>query len=398
MKRWLIIIIGVIVILFLAYRVTLLVIGRTGGGQLQDERPAVAVEVASVRFGPIREIRRFTGTVFPYNRYVVAPKVSGRLIEITKRIGDPVREGELIARVDDAEYLQAVREAEANLKIAEASLAESRSQVELARQEKERVGSLEERGLVTTAELEAAVTNHEAREARYRLALAQVEQREAVLASSRIRLGYTRLTASGAGLIGERFVDEGALLAPNTAVVLVVGIDSVIVRTTITERDYGHVKPGQPVEVLVDAFPDRRFSGTVTRIAPMMREASRMAEMEVEVDNEQHMLKPGMFARIEVVTAEKESAQLVPSTAVVERGGASVLFLIPDGETAVRYVRAETGIVTPDLTEIIEPTLRGRVVTLGQHLLDDGSPVMLPEETAGASGGPDAAGGEKNGQ
>ncbi|UCF06389.1 MAG: efflux RND transporter periplasmic adaptor subunit [bacterium] len=395
MKRWFIIVIGGLVIFFLAFRVTLLVMKGTGGGQLRDQRPAVAVEVAAVRFGPIREIRKFTGTVYPYNRYVVAPKVSGRVIQITKRIGDPVREGELIARIDDAEYQQAVRESEASLKIAKASLAESRSQFELARQEKERVGSLEARGLATTAELEAALTNYEAREARYRLALAQVEQREAALASSRIRLGYTRLTASGAGFIGERFVDEGALLAPNMAVVLVVRIDSVIVRTTITERDYRYIRPDQPVEVLVDAFPDRRFSGTVARIAPMMQETSRMAEMEVEVGNQLHMLKPGMFARIEVVTAEKDNTQLVPSTAVVERGG-SGLFVVPEGETVARYERVTTGIVTPDVTEILEPLLQGRVVTLGQHLLDDGSPIMLPAETPGASGEPDTAGGEKN--
>lgn len=396
MRKWFIIVIGGLVLLFLVFKVTQLVMKRTGGGQSQDQRPAVAVEVAAVWFGPIREIRKFTGTVFPYNRYIVAPKVSGRVIQITKRIGDQVRAGELIARIDDAEFQQAVRESEASLKIAEASLTESRSQVELARQEKERVESLAARDLATTAELEAGLSNYEAREARYRLAQAQVEQREAALASSRIRLGYTHLTASGAGFIGERFVDEGALLAPNMPVVLVVGIDSVIVRTTITERDYGHIRPGQPVEVLVDAFPDKRFSGTVTRIAPMMQEASRMAEMEVEVDNESHMLKPGMFARIEVVTDKKERTQLVPSTAVVERRGGSGLFVIPEGESVARYKSVTTGIITPDVTEVLEPPLQGRVVTLGQHLLDDGSPVMLPEEMPGASGEPDAAGGEKN--
>lgn len=396
MKKWLIIVIGGLVVIFLVFRLTMLLVKGTGGGQLEDQRPAVAVEIAAVRFGPIREIRKLTGAVFPYNQYVVAPKVSGRVIQISKRIGDPVREGELIARIDDAEYQQAVRESEANMKIAQASLAESRSQFELARQEKERIESLEARGIATAAELETALTNYEAREARYRLAQAQVEQREAVLASSRIRLSYTRLTASRAGFVGARFVDEGALLAPNMAVVLVVGIDSVIVRTTITERDYGHIKPGQSVDVLVDAFQDRRFSGTVERIAPMMQEASRMAEMEVEVDNEAHMLKPGMFARIEVMTAAKDSTQLVPSTAVVERSGETGLFVIPDGETVARYVRVTTGIITPDATEILEPSLRGRVVTLGQHLLDDGSPIMLPEESSSANGEPDAAGGKKN--
>jgi RND family efflux transporter MFP subunit len=381
MKKWLIIA-SSLVIVFLVFRLTLLIIDRTGGDQAEGERPAVAVEVASVIFGPIEEVRKFTGTVFPYNQYILAPKISGRVIQINKRIGDPVLEGELIAQIDDAEYQQAVRESEANLKIAEASMVESRSQMELARQEKERLKSLESRELATTAELETSLTNFEGREARYQLAQAQVEQRQAALASSRIRLGYTRLTASSAGFIGERFVDEGALLAPNTAVVLVVGIDSVIVRTTITERDYGRIEQGQPADVLVDTFRGSRFSGTVARLAPMMQEASRMAEMEIEVDNRSYMLKPGMFARIEVTTAEKDSTQLVPSSAIVERGGETVLFVIPDGETVARFVKVITGIVTADLTEIVEPIIEGRVVTMGQHLLDDGSPVMLNEESA----------------
>jgi RND family efflux transporter MFP subunit len=396
MRNRFIIAASILIFIILVIRLVPLLTKGSGGGRSNDERPPVAVEVASVRFGPLKEIRRFTGTVFPYNQYIVAPKVAGRVIQIGKRIGDPVSKGEVIARIDDAEYQQAVREAEANLKIAEASLSEALSQIDLSRQEKERAESLESRGMATAAELDAARSNYEARQARYQLALAQVDQRRAMLESSKIRLGYTILTASGKGLIGERFVGEGALLAPNTAVVLVVEIDSVIVRTTITERDYGHIERGQPVKVLVDAFQGMDFSGNVARIAPMMREASRMAEIEVEVDNVSHMLKPGMFARIEVVTAERDSTQLVPSTAVVERGGETGVFAVPDGEKVARYIRVTTGIVTPELTEIIEPQISGRVVTLGQHLLDDGSPVVLEDEAYDRAGGAETSSLERN--
>ncbi|MBN2185399.1 MAG: efflux RND transporter periplasmic adaptor subunit [Candidatus Krumholzibacteriota bacterium] len=396
MKKWLTIAIIGLVAVLLVFRLTLLLVKGGGGGGSGSQRPAVAVETAPVLFGPIKEIRRFTGTIFPYNQYIVAPKVSGRLTEITKRIGDPVEEGELIARIGDAEYQQAVREAEANMKIAEASLSEARSQLDLARQGWERAESLEKKGMVTSAELDAALSEYDARKARFQLAQAQVEQRRAALESSRIRLGYTRLTASGPGFIGERFVDEGALLVPNAAVVLVVGIDLVIVRTMITERDYGHIERGQAGDVLVDAFPKKRFSGTVARVAPMMRESSRMAELEMEIDNGSHMLKPGMFARIEVVTSERDSTQIVPSSAVVERGEDTVTFVVPYGEDVARCVKVTIGIVTPDFTEIIEPVINGRVVTLGQHLLEDGSPVTLQEKESGAADTPDAEKGEKD--
>ena len=111
-----------------------------------------------------------------------------------------------------------------------------------------------------------------------------------------------------------------------------------------------------------------------------------MAEMEVEVDNSSRMLKPGMFARIEVTVAEKDRARLVPATAVVERGGEPVVFAVPAGDNAARMLIVKTGIVTPDVTEILEPAIEGRVVTLGQHLLDDGSPVTFEEEDGDRGG------------
>jgi RND family efflux transporter MFP subunit len=376
-----------VIVLFvavLAVRIILLVTKGSGNNQ-QFQASAVAVEVGEVQYGPIEDIREFTGSVFPYNQYIVAPKVSGRVIQIRKRIGDWVERGELIARIDDAEYEQAVREAEANLKIAQAAVAESASQLELARQDKERMESLQTKGLASTAEMDAALTNYLAQQSRYKLAQAQVEQREASLKSSKIRLSYTQLTASRAGFIGERFVDEGALLAPNTAVVSVIEIDSVIVRTTITERDYGLIEAGQPVEVSVDAFPSRSFSGHVSRIAPMLREASRVAQMEVEVANDSLLLKPGMFAGVSVMITSKESAQIVPSEAVVSRGEETGIFVVQGGSAIARYFAVRTGIVTPRLTEILSPRIEGLVITLGQHLLDDGSPVLLPVSS------PDAA-------
>jgi RND family efflux transporter MFP subunit len=377
----------------LVIRIVLLVTKGAGNNQ-QFQASAVAVEVGMVTYGPIEDIRQFTGSVYPYNQYIVAPKVSGRVIQIRKRIGDRVERGELIARIDDAEYVQALREAEASLKIAEASVAESASQLELARQEKERMESLRDKNLASTAEMDAALTNYLAQESRHKLAQAQVEQREAALKTSKIRLGYTQLAASRPGFIGERFVDEGALLAPNTAVVSVIEIDSVIVRTTITERDYGLIEAGQPVEVTVDAFSDKSFPGRVSRIAPMLQEASRVAQMEVEVQNDFLLLKPGMFAGVSVMIASKERAQTVPSEAVVSRGEERGIFTVQSGESIAHYVPVETGIVTPRLTEIVSPHVAGLVVTLGQHLLNDGSPVLLPagtpDEAAGSAADHDA--------
>lgn len=375
------IIIGIVIIftLILSWRIVLLVTSGDKKNAGRSGRPPVAVEIDSVRFGPLSEIRQLTGSVYPLYQYIIASKVSGRIVEIRKRIGDWVKAGEIIARLDDAEYQQNVLEAEANLRIAEASLAESQIQLDQARQEKERVVSLQAKGIASPAELDAAVSNYSAQGSRLQLARAQVQQRKAALKSAKIRLGYTVLSADQAGFIGERYVDEGTLLAPNSPVISVIGINTVIVRTTVIERDYGYIQIGLPATVSVDAFPGQTFSGKVARIAPLLQEASRVAQAEVEVANNPAHLKPGMFARVDVVTAARVNTQIVPSQAVVNRNGATGIFIVDEIEPVVRYIPVTVGIVTPQFTEIVTPLLKGMVITLGQHLLDDGSPILLPK-------------------
>jgi RND family efflux transporter MFP subunit len=390
MKKKVFIVLAILFVAFLSWRIALLVIGKSNAGAKRSGRPAVAVQVAPVRYAPIRDIREFTGTVYPLYQYIIAPKVSGRIVEITKRIGDPVKRGEVVARIDDAEYQQAVLEAEANLKIAEASIAELKGQAELAKQELDRAQSLRDKGISSTSELDAAVTNNTAQQARLKLAIAQMDQRQAALNSARIRLSYTVLNATEPGFVGERYADEGVLLSPNSPVLSVVGIDRVIIQTTIIERDYGRITPGQEAAVIVDAYPLKRFAGKVARIAPMLQESSRVAKMEVEVNNPERILKPGMFTRVDIVLAENESALVVPSQALVTRqdmGKSAGVFLIdPKGERVAKYIPVETGIVTPEITEILSPRIEGLVVTLGQHLLSDGSPVILPGDSPGGKG------------
>ncbi len=374
----------------LAWRIVVMLVGPGGGGG-GFRRPPVAVEVDRVGREAIQETRQLTGSIYPLYQYVVAPKVSGRLLRINNRIGDWVAEGEVIARIDDGEYQQQVLEADASLRIAYANLAETESELELARQELERMESLADKRIASQSQLETAQTKHDALRSRMDLARAQVEQRQAALKSARIRLSYTTLSASQPGFIGERYVDEGSMLAPNSPVVSVIGIDTVIVRTTVIERVYGLVNIGQTAEIEVDAFPGRAFQGHVSRLAPMLEETSRVAKMEVEVVNDSLLLKPGMFCKVAVVLAAKDSAQVVPTQAVVTRNGTSGVFVVRPEETVAVFIPVELGLSTPEKTEIVTPEITGFVVSLGQHLLEDGSEVILPDMPAGG-GSPGGAG------
>jgi len=382
-RKTIVILIIVIFVAILAWRAGLLIMDNNQASSRGFSSPPVAVEAMPVSIESIQETRQLTGTIYPQYQFVVAPKVSGRVVSIRKNIGDWVEEGETIAKLDDAEYYQALVEAQANLKISQATLAEVESQYELAKQDLERVRSLQQKGIASSAELDAALTNFSALESRIKLANAQVEQRQAALNSSRIRLNYTTLTASKSGWLGERYVDVGNLLAANSPVALIVGIDTVIVKTSVIERVYGQIRNEQPAEVFVDAYQDRSFYGKVKRIAPMLQEASRVAQMEIEVENDSLLLKPGMFCNVSLILSEKESAQVVPTEAVVTRAEITGVFVIDPNEPVAHFVPVETGISNIEKTEIISPQLEGSVVTLGQHLLQEGSKVVLPGKQPG---------------
>lgn len=353
--------------------------GQSGANLQRNNQSSVAVEVDSVRYGSIIQMRSLTGTVIPQSRYVISPKVAGRLMEIRKRIGDVVAAGEVVARLDNDEYFQAVKEAEANLNVAKANLLEAESALEMAQQELNREKSLQEKGIASFSELDAAQTQFNAREAGLKLAQAQMISRQSSLDLARIRLDYTNLKASSTGFIGERFVDEGALLSANSPVLSVVTFDKVFIRTSIVERDYSLIKIGMLADIEVDAFPDQHFSGVVARIAPVIEQKSRNAELEIEVPNDSLLLKPGMFARINLILQQKGNAQLISSQALIQKDGKSGVFVVDSDESIARYNRVTIGILNSGNTEIIDPQLSGLVITLGQHLLKDGSSVILPE-------------------
>jgi RND family efflux transporter MFP subunit len=350
-------------------------------------RPAVPVEVAEVRRGPIREEQRLPGEVVPAYRFLVASRVPGRLVAVAKRVGDRVAAGEVLVRVDDEEYRQDVLEAEAALGTARAALAEATVQLEQAERDLARVQTLAEREFISRAEVEGARASRDALISRQSLARAQIGQREAALSSARIRLGYAALAAPRAGFVAERFADEGTLLAANTPVLAIIGVDPALVRVTLPERLAARVTAGLAVELEADAHPGLRFAGRVARVAPALDGETRTAAMEVEAGNAQLLLRPGMFVRVGLVLAERQEAQLVPAAALVARDGAAGVFVVDAAGAAVSWVPVTAGIATPVVTEIVSPVLSGRVVTLGQHLLQHGSAVTI------AGGGPAPKGG-----
>ncbi len=278
--------------------------GRPGGAP-------VPVEVTPVRTATVRDVAEFTGTLLPRAQFVVAPKVSGRLEKLLVDIGDEVKNGDLVAELDSEEYEQQVAQAGAELEVSKANLAESRSALDVADREFQRAKELREQKVASEAELDQAEAHYRAAEAKHQVALAQIKQRDAALKTAQVRLSYTRIQAAwqdGAGprLIAERFADQGAMLRANDPIVSVVDVSTVIAVINVIERDFPDVLIGQPAVITTDAYGDREFSGCIARRAPVLKEESRQARVEVEIPNPDGLLAPGMFVRARIQFAEHD--------------------------------------------------------------------------------------------
>jgi RND family efflux transporter MFP subunit len=356
----------------------------------------VAVEVAAVVQAPIRDLRVLSGTLRANAQFNLAPKIAGRLEALTVRIGDPVRRGQEIGHLESAEYVQRVEQAQAELQVAQANVEQCSSTLAQARRESERAEALRQKQVASQAELDTAQSHLQICTANQKVALAQVAQREAALRAAEVQLSYTRIVAMWEDqstdvvrVIGERFVDEGAMLKANDPIVSVVELHPIRAVVQVTEREYPSIRVGQTTELGCDAFPDRSFSGDIVRIAPLLKETSREALVEIDVANPDQALKPGMFVRVTLELARRETATVIPVSALARRGDAQGVFLVDAAAKTVHFVPTVLGILSGEQAEVLSPALEGTVVTVGQHLLDEGSAVLLPgaaREGSGATG------------
>lgn len=348
---------------------------------------AVPVEVADVVRGPIQDVRMFSGTLIPRYEFIVAPKVSGRVVSVKVDIGDRVERGQIVVELDDDEHVQAVAEAQAELEVAKASLALARSALEVTQSDYDRVLMLQERNIASGAEVDVAEANRKARLAQIEVAEAEVTRAEAALGSSRIRLGYTSVAATWSDgsdaprIVSQRFVDEGATVAANAPIVTVVDLSIVRAILFVTERDSARLTVGQQATVENDAYPGETFEGRVIRKAPVFEAASRQVRVEVEIPNPDGRLKPGMYVRARVILAELEDAWIVPLAALTRRDGGEGVFVVDPAEQTVQFMPVRVGIVAGERVQVLADLLGGPVVTLGQQLLQDGTTIRLPQRS-----------------
>ena len=357
------------------------------GGSLA--RPPLTVEVGSVTREAVEDQIMVVGSLVGAATVDVAPNVSGRLREVHVRIGDQVTQGQVVATVDDREILQQVRQAEAAFEVAGATVRQREADLEFARTNVERSRSLFDRQLLSRQDTDNAEATFQAAQAQLELGRALYDQAGARLEELRITAADTRIVSPVNGFVGKRYLDPGAFVSSNAPVVSIVNIGLVRLVVNLIENDLRLVHVGTPGVVEVDAFPGERFEGSVARLAPVLDPATRTAEIEVEVQNPDFRLKPGMYARVLLTVGERGNALVVPRNAVVSIEGTRGVFVV-DGAEA-RFRRVTTGIENQERSEVLDGVELGEViVTTGAQGLRDGDPINVSGQD-GPSGRTDRA-------
>ena len=298
--------------------------------------PPPAWRFAKVERGPIVGAVSATGTLNPVVSVQVGSQLSGQIRELFVDYNSSVKAGQLVARIAPETYEHRVRQAEADLEAARATVAVQQAEVyragvNLADAERDfaRKTSLVERNFLSPAELDKARTQLEAARAQLRAVEAQakngaalVRQREAQLAQARVDLSRTEIRAPVDGIVIKRSVQPGQTVAASLQApelfVIAQNLAEMQVETAIDEADVGRLRVGQEASFTVDAFPGRRFRGEVKQVRKAAQVVSNVVSYTVVISaaNPDLTLLPGMTANVRIVTAKKEDALKVANAAL----------------------------------------------------------------------------------
>lgn len=365
----------------------------------QDNSAVIpAVEAVEARYGSLPLSERLSGTVIAENQVQLFPEISGRIAEVLVNNGDEVQKGDPLVRLNDDQYREQVQQAQAGYRISNARLKQAKARLRQLEAEFKRTQSLAERDLSSDLEIETLEAQMESAIADVELAEAQLEQAESTLEEQREMLSKTVIRAPISGSVGQRDAEVGMQVSPNTHLFTIGNLGDLRVEVILTEDMLNRIEIGQTTEIIV---PDKNGQASViraelSRISPFLNPVARSTEAEIDVSNENGLLRPGMFVPVDILYGESEQATLLPTSALYTdpQTGEEGVYVATSLGSEVEPVENDSGDSgnLPPLTEPIDVQFknidviaRGRmelgvtgvesgewVVTVGQHLLSTG--------------------------
>ena len=341
---------------------------------------AVQVTISQVRAQEQPVTIEATGSFEAEESSDVAPDGSGRVVATPVDVGQYVKEGAVLVRLQGIDAGLRLDEARAAVTRAEASLKLAESQNELAQKTAQRYAALLGTGDVSSTVADQARTGAETSVQNVNTARATLAQARAQVALAEKVVADVAVVAPFSGFISQRRVSLGEYVQPSTAVVTLLKIDPLRLQLTIPGVQAGLVRIGQTVRATVDAFPEQTFSGRISAVNPAVLAESRSFRVEARVPNPDAILKPGMFAVATIDQGRTMKTMLVPSRAVIEDANTNsyrVFVIDKENKARLRVVQLsarETGDSTRILSGIQESD---RVATSNLAQLYEGAEVTI---------------------
>jgi len=340
---------------------------RSSTGNKKRER-IVPVEVEVVSTGSIEEMIEVTGWIRANKVVDVTSKVPGRIESLQVILdgsnlvaveeGLAVRKAQQLAIIDHDTYLAQVEAARANLQAREVELAD-------AEREKKRMIRLFEGGSATEQSKDKAVTAAE-------LAAAGLNLAKANLQLAQINLQESTIISPIDGVVTAKHIDEGNLIRAGDRIVTIAEMKTVKVIVAVAEKYGGEIAAGTPAKIKVDAFGDKIFNAKVYSVYPTLDEQTHTIQAEIRMDNDELLLKPGMFARVTLITKRRNNVVVIPRDVVLGgRIDEPYVYIVEDGTAHKRFVKL--GIKQADEYEITDGLkAKEKLVVNGMNYLTDG--------------------------
>jgi membrane fusion protein (multidrug efflux system) len=337
-----------------------------GGAAAAAAAPAkpsgLPVRAVPVKIGMVQSDISAVGTLVAAESVVIRPEIAGRVMELHFREGQAIAQGAKLVTIDPSEY--------------QANLASTAAQARTETQRYERAKELKEKNFISQEALDVAKGNMDG-------AVARRQHDEVLLKKTDIRAPFS-------GIVGLRQISPGAYVKAGDDIVRLESISSLKMDFRVPEVYLSKLQLGQEVGIRVDAYPAETFPGKVYALEPAVDEKTRTVVVRAQVPNPSSKLRPGMFARVQVLLEARPNAVLIPEQAIWPQGRDTFVYRVVDGKAALTKV--DIGMRRPGEVEILKGlAANDTIVTDGQIKLKDGAPVMVlpsqpPAQPAPAAG------------
>ncbi len=368
MNRKKIVLISVSVVIVLALGV--LIYMRIRANILASEKKGsslLSVEITNPVRGDISSNINFSGDILAIEQTNIFSRVNGNIEKIFVDIGDYVTAGKLLAVIDKSIFTQNVKQIEGIYRVAEATAENDKINLE-------RTKILLEKGLASQSDYDNAKTKLD-------VSIAQMETAYANLQNSRIQLSYCDIRAPFSGYITKKLLDRGTFVsatgaAQNTIFVLS-DIRRLKIMVNVVEKDLPLLEKISSANIKIDSYPDKVFTGRFNKMSQAIDLGTRTMPVQIDLENKDELLKPGMFAKVELLLDKNTDVIKLPAQCVLKEDDKSFVFVVND-EMVVNKKYVNVGISSNNETEIVNGVNESdKVVVVGQELISDKSKVKI---------------------